>query len=319
MHAAPDHDPDRDAPAGAAAPRRPLISSYFWPVFKDTGLRAQYDAFLTVHKTVNKGFLVFFWLFVVVDTVFVSDLVSASALSGEKGRIWQSAILVSIGSLLLMFILTALIIFGDENLANHTFYWFPGFRTSDACALREGISGAYVIMCFIAQGYALFARTVSDKCLESAVAREIMFCDASAYPLSSPIPADNFLVLVLFLVICQLSFPQLKWTQYAACWTVGLFFLLMVVAHAVIIRGVNGLSHEAVLHTVLYFAAYAGLYLFMGWLHRSKLWAYLESIGTERVIAINASSAVDEASDHASLGPNRVATVYSFPAQESIS
>jgi hypothetical protein len=255
-------------------------------------MRTQYDTYTTRNETVSRLFVITFWSFA-IGTVAFMDLTSYEALSGAKGRLWQSVVATFVGNLALFVLLTAAVIIGDGKLARLVACVIPGVWEDDICLFREGLSGTYIITCFMCHGYSLFARCASERCPRSVSSTEIQFCNSNDMLGVSPIPIDNFVFLLVFLVVYQLSFPQLKWYHYAASWGCGLFFLIMVVVHIFSGKGGTGLSYQGGINTVLYFVTYVGLYLLMSWLHRSKLRKYL-NIMTQTVQHHDADDTVSE-------------------------
>jgi len=245
---------------------------------------------------------------------------SPAALSGAKGKHWQAVVTIIIGNNIIVLLLTIMIILGDAKALRIAACVFPNVTNDDICLFREGLSGWYVITAFMCHGYSLFARCVSEKCPEGVKSTEMLFCKSASYPSSSPIPLDNFCFLVVFLVLYQVWFPQLKWDHHAFCWGTGLFFLTMVVAEALILRGVVGVSLSVVIQTILYFLAYLGLYLFMSWLHRYKLNVFVNTSGLNAGHRTDAGLDGSETEDTVDsvTGSIHVGVIHRFPGPNTV-
>jgi hypothetical protein len=248
-----------------------LVASY-WPVFKDTDLRNRYNLDILTRRGVSKIFVASLWAFLATACCLVG-IVSTSGLRGKFGSLFQLWTVHALWMAFSQLLLTVHVLMGDERVAKSL--TSVGIESPHATfRLREALTLNYLYNNNLSLTVSHLLRTISEECTLDTPMTELQYCNQVATPGISPICLDNLLFYVLFLVIYQLTFPQLKWDHFAISWLIGLSFLVAICALAI---GRGRLPVQSVPQTVLYMGVYFGTYMVMCILHKSKLQSYLNN------------------------------------------
>jgi hypothetical protein len=292
-------------------PDNVLVASY-WPVFKDIELRNRYNMDILTRNGVSKVLVVTLWIFLITVN-FLFGVASSLGLRGKYGTMFQLWTMHAVVMALSQLLLTVHVLLGDDRVAKYlTFFGIESPHS--ACRLREGLTLNYLINNCMSIAVAHFLRTMSAECTLETPVTELHYCNQIATPGISPICLDSLLFYILFMLVYQLAFTQLKWIHYFISWAIGLVFVVLIVVVAI---GRGRLPVQSVPQTVLYVGVYFGTYMIMCTLHQSKLQSYLTNARvrlTARVDSNARQQLMDRSSSSSNYSSTSSVSSISFPS-----